>query len=50
MFLVAAGSLTRIPSKSLLDRTWHPSLHVAVSPNAKSSMSSSSTLAAGNML
>ena len=43
IFLVIEGSLTRNPSNSLFMITWQPNLDVSVNPNARSSMSFSSS-------
>src|SRR5262249_53579029 len=45
MLRVAGGSLTTSPSSSGLMRIWQPKREVCVRPNARSSMSSSSSLA-----
>ena len=47
MFLVIEGSLTRNPSNSLSIMTWQPNLDVSVRPNARSSMSFSSSSGSG---
>jgi len=43
--LTSSGTRTTIPSTALDMQTWHPSLEVSVSPKARSSMSSSSSVA-----
>src|SRR5207344_380849 len=45
MLRVAAGSLTTSPSSASVMRIWHPRREVWVRPKARSSMSSSSSLA-----
>lgn len=47
MFLVMEGSLTRSPSSSLVMMTWQPRRLVSVRPNARSSMSFSSSSGSG---
>lgn len=42
-FRVMLGNLTRRPSRALFILTWHPNLDVSVSPNARSSISFSSS-------
>ena len=49
MLRVAAGSLTTSPSSASLMRIWQPSREVWVSPKARSSMSSSSSLAGASL-
>lgn len=46
-FLVIFGSFTLNPSSSGTIFTWHPNLDVSVSPNARSSMSFSSSSGSG---
>ena len=46
-FRVILGNLTRNPSSSFVIFTWHPNLDVSVKPNAKSSMSFSSSSGSG---
>src|ERR1700679_1982809 len=47
MFLVIEGSLTLKPFSSSFIITWQPNLDVSVNPNAKSSMSFSSSSGSG---
>lgn len=47
MFLVILGSFTTSPSSSFVILTWHPKRLVSVRPNAKSSMSFSSSSGSG---
>ena len=42
-FRVMLGNLTRSPSRSFFILTWHPNRDVSVNPNARSSMSFSSS-------
>src|SRR5438128_2266637 len=49
MLRVAAGSLTTSPSRASLMRIWQHSREVWVSPKARSSMSSSSSLAGASL-
>src|SRR5947209_2952531 len=49
MLRVAAGSLTTNPSSASVMRIWQPKRDVWVSPKARSSMSSSSSLAGASL-
>lgn len=46
-FRVAFGRESTMPSSSFAAMTWHPSLDVSVRPNARSSMSFSSSSGSG---